>query len=172
MWGTHPTPHSRLKYCWHNALSRNLTISCWPVRSLLARATRVLALDYAERVLADTRTRPYDVLSAATLVLSATRRDSEPYASAWKQIEAVARDPKNPASLDALAVLAQAEALPPINPIGGNASVSLESPPAQSPTPSTEGEPQPPRACIRHRLRLRRWNPRRAQYLRRNPAIR
>ena len=99
----------------------------------------VLALDYAERVLADKRTRPYDVLSAATLVLSATRRDSEPYASAWKQIEAVARDPKNPASLDALAVLAQAEALPPISPIGGSASVSLESPPAQSPTPAIEG---------------------------------
>ena len=34
----------------------------------------VLALDYAERVLADKRTRPYDVLSAATLVLSVTRR--------------------------------------------------------------------------------------------------
>ena len=106
----------------------------------------VLALDYAERVLADKRTRPYDVLSAATLVLSATRRDSEPYASAWKQIEAVARDPKNPASLDALAVLAQAEALPPISPIGGNASVSLESPPAQSPTPATEGAAASPGA--------------------------
>src|SRR5438067_896754 len=99
----------------------------------------VLALDYAERVLADKRTRPYDVLSAATLVLSTTRRDSEPYAIAWKQIEAVARDPKNPASLDALALLAQAEALPPISPIGSNASVSLESPPAQSPTPAIEG---------------------------------
>ena len=99
----------------------------------------VLALDYAERALADKRTRPYDVLSAATLVLSATGRDSEPYASAWKQIEAVARDPKNPASLDALAMLAQAEALPPISPIGSSASVSLESAPAQSPTPAIEG---------------------------------
>jgi hypothetical protein len=99
----------------------------------------VLALDYAERVLADKRTRPYDVLSAATLVLSATRRDSEPYASAWKQIEAVARDPKNPASLDALGVLAQAEALPPISPIGSSASISLESPSAQSPTPAIAG---------------------------------
>src|SRR6266513_1300660 len=106
----------------------------------------VLALDYAERVLADKRTRPYDVLSAATLVLSATRRDSEPYASAWKQIEAVARDPKNPASLDALAVLAQAEALPPISPIGGNTSVSLESPPAQSPTSAMEGAAASPGA--------------------------
>ena len=106
----------------------------------------LLALDYAERVLADKRTRPYDVLSAATLVLSATRRDSEPYASAWKQIEAVARDPKNPASLDALAVLAQAEALPPIPPIGGNASVSLESPPAQPPTPAIEGAAASPGA--------------------------
>ncbi len=70
----------------------------------------VLALDYAERVLADKRTKPYDILSAATLVLSVTSPYSPPYASAWQQIEAVARDPKNPASLDALALLAQEKA--------------------------------------------------------------
>jgi len=36
-------------------------------------------------------------------------------------------------------MLAQAEALPPISPIGGSASVSLESSPAQSPTPAIAG---------------------------------
>jgi hypothetical protein len=93
----------------------------------------VLAIDYAQRVLADKRAKPYNNLSAATLILSATRRDSPPYASAWKQIEAVARDPKNPASLDALAVLARDEALPPLSAIGTNASLSLE-----SSTPATQ----------------------------------
>jgi tetratricopeptide (TPR) repeat protein len=97
----------------------------------------VLAIDYAQRVLADKRAKPYNLLSAATLILSATRRDSPPYASAWKQIEAVARDPKNPASLDALAVLARDEALPPLSAIGTNASLSLESS-TPGPTPATQ----------------------------------
>ena len=97
----------------------------------------VLAIDYAQRVLADKRAKPYNNLSAATLILSATRRDSPPYASAWKQIEAVARDPKNPASLDALAVLARDEALPPLSAIGTNASLSLESS-TPGPTPATQ----------------------------------
>jgi Flp pilus assembly protein TadD len=92
----------------------------------------VLAIDYAQRVLADKRARPYDILSAATLILSATRRDSPPYADAWKQIEDVARDPKNPASLDALTLLARQEALPPLPPLS-NPSLSLAStPPPQS----------------------------------------
>ena len=81
----------------------------------------VLALDYAERALADKRARPYDILSAATLILSVTSPSSQPYASAWKQIEDVARDPKNPGSLDALTLLAREEALSPMTPIGGNA---------------------------------------------------
>src|SRR5262249_9811832 len=34
---------------------------------------RVLALDYAERALTDKRAKPYDILSAATLVLAPTR---------------------------------------------------------------------------------------------------
>jgi hypothetical protein len=97
----------------------------------------VLALDYAQRALADKRARPYDVLSAATLILSVTSPASQPYASAWKQIEDVARDPKNPASLDALAVLANEQALPPIPAIGSNASLSLESRPTPSPTAAT-----------------------------------
>ncbi len=87
----------------------------------------VLALDYAERVLADKRAKPYEILSAATLVLSVTSPYSQPYASAWKQIEDVARDPKNTGSLDALVVLANEEALPPLPAIGSNASLSLES---------------------------------------------
>jgi hypothetical protein len=106
----------------------------------------VLALDYAERALADKRAKPYEILAAATLVLSVTSPYSEPYASAWQQVEAAARDPKNPASLDALVVLANEQALPPIRRIGSNTSLSLESPgrrslgedgtPAPSPTPA------------------------------------
>ncbi len=87
----------------------------------------VLALDYAQRVLADKRARPYDILSAATLILSVTSPYSRPYADAWKQIEVAARDPKNPASLDALAVLANEQALPPMTPLGSNAALSLQS---------------------------------------------
>jgi tetratricopeptide (TPR) repeat protein len=107
----------------------------------------VLAVDYAERVLADKRTKPYDILSAATLVLSATGRDSQPYTDAWKQIEALARDPKNPGSLDALAVLANEQALPPMPAFGGTASLSLESPPIPSPTPVSHGATVPSEAA-------------------------
>jgi hypothetical protein len=94
-----------------------------------------LALDYAERVLADKRAKPYEILSAATLILSVTSPYSEPYASAWKQIEDVARDPKKTASLDALAVLANEQALPPMMAPSGNRSLSLDSTPA----PATQG---------------------------------
>ena len=96
-----------------------------------------LAVDYAERGLADKRTKPYEILSAATLILSATSPYSEPYASAWRQIENVARDPRNPASLDALVFLAREQALPPIPPIG-NASLSLESGPRPAATPAAQ----------------------------------
>jgi Thioredoxin domain-containing protein len=98
----------------------------------------VLALDYAERALADKRARPYDILSAATLILSVTSPSSQPYASAWKQIEDVARDPKNPGSLDALAVLANEQALPPMTQIGSNAALSLQSASMPQPTPATQ----------------------------------
>jgi hypothetical protein len=98
----------------------------------------VLALDYGERALVDKRAKPYETLSAATLILSVTSPYSEPYARAWRQIEDVARDPKNAASLDALAVLANEQALPPIPAIGSNTSLSLESRPAPQPTPPTQ----------------------------------
>jgi Flp pilus assembly protein TadD len=109
----------------------------------------VLALDYAERALADKRARPYETLAAATLVLSVTSPSSQPYAKAWRQIENVARDPKNPGSLDALVVLAREEARPPMPPIDGDASLFLDRPGSRSlgedgtstpqPTPATEG---------------------------------
>jgi hypothetical protein len=109
----------------------------------------VLALDYAERALADKRARPYETLAAATLVLSVTSPSSQPYAKAWQQIENVARDPKNPGSLDALVVLAREEARPPMPPIDGDASLFLARPGSRSlgedgtstpqPTPATEG---------------------------------
>ena len=108
----------------------------------------MLAVDYAERVLADKRTRPYDILSAATLILSVTSPYSRPYANAWQQIEAVARDPRNPGSLEALVLLAREEALPPMPAIGGNTSLSLESLPAQSPTPAIEGAAASPGAVV------------------------
>ena len=103
-----------------------------------------LALDYAQRVLADKSAKPYDILSAATLVLSLTSPYSPPYTSAWQQIEAVARDPKNPASLDALVVLAREEALPPMS-ANRTTSLSLETQPQRKPliegTPSTDSTP-------------------------------
>jgi hypothetical protein len=91
----------------------------------LRRSDPVLALDYAERVLADKRAKPYDILSAATLMLSVTRPSSPPYTRAWKQIEEVARDQKDPASLDALVLLASKDALAPL-PQMTNTALSLE----------------------------------------------
>jgi hypothetical protein len=91
-----------------------------------------LAVDYAQRALADKRARPNDILAAATLILSVTSPYSQPYGNAWQQIESVARDPKNPASLDALTLLARQEALPPLPPLS-NPSLSLaNTPPPQS----------------------------------------
>jgi len=106
----------------------------------------VLALDYAERVLADKRAKPLEIASAATLVLSLTSPSSPRYAEAWKRIEDLARDPKNPASLGALVLLANEKSVPPMPAIGANTSLSLESPgrrslgedgtPAPSPAPA------------------------------------
>jgi len=121
----------------------------WAGQVASRQSDPVLALDYAERVLADKRAKPYEIASAATLVLSLTSPSSQRYAEAWKQIEDVARDPKNPASLGALVLLANERAVPPMPAIGGNTSLSLEgrgrrspgeeSTPAPSPTPATEG---------------------------------
>jgi len=111
----------------------------WAGQVASRQSDPVLALDYAERVLADKRAKPYEIASAATLVLSLTSPNSQLYAQAWKRIEDVARDPKNPASLGALVLLANEQAVPPMPAIGGNTSLSLESTPAPSATPATQG---------------------------------
>ena len=110
----------------------------WAGQVAARQSNPELALDYAQRVLADKRAKPYDVLSAATLVLSLTSPDSQPYADAWQQIEKAARDPKNPGSLEALVLLANEKAAPPMPAIGGNTSLSLESTPAPSPIAATQ----------------------------------
>ena len=105
----------------------------------------VLAADYAQRALGDKRAKPYETMAAAALLLSVTSPSSEPYAGAWRQIEDIARDPKNPASLDALTVLAREEAIPPTSAIGGDTSLSLEStsPPQPTLAPQLQGIPPP-----------------------------
>ena len=106
----------------------------WAGQVASRQSDPVLALDYAERVLADKRAKPYEIASAATLVLSLTSPNSQLYAQAWKRIEDVARDPKNLASLGALVLLANEQAVPPMPAIGDNTSLSLESTSTPSPT--------------------------------------
>jgi tetratricopeptide (TPR) repeat protein len=76
--------------------------------------------------MADKRANPYDILSAAILILSVTTPESPPYISAWKRIEDVARDPGNPASLDALVFLAQQQSVAPGRSTGNDISGSFE----------------------------------------------
>jgi hypothetical protein len=109
----------------------------WAGQVASRQSDPVLALDYAERVLTDKRAKPYDIASAATLILSVTSPYSGAYARAWKQIEDIARDPKNPASLGLLALLANEQAVPPLSPPASNLSLSLESPPTESATSAT-----------------------------------
>src|SRR5438477_7463714 len=86
------------------------------------RKNPLLAVDYAERVMSDNRAKPYEILSAAILVLSVTTPESAAHISAWKRIEDVARDPGNAASLDALVFLANQQSLSPARPTAGNQS--------------------------------------------------
>lgn len=111
----------------------------WASQVASRQSDPVLALDYAERVLADERAKPYETGSAATLVLSLTSPYSQRYAEAWKRIENLARDAKNPASLGALVLLANEQAVPPMPAVGSNTSLSLESTPAPFPTPAIQG---------------------------------
>ena len=102
------------------------------------RSDGVLAVDYAERVLGDKRTKPYEILSAAVLVLSVTTRDSPPHIRAWKRIEDLATNPGNEASLDALVFLAQQQSLAPQQPLApATADTSLSLGPATTPQPTT-----------------------------------
>ncbi len=101
------------------------------------RSDAVLAVDYAERALADKLAKPYDILSAATLVLSVTTRDSQPYIDAWKRIEDLARDPKNAVSLEALVFLAREQSRAPAPSTSDNASLSLGGVASAQTTPGT-----------------------------------
>jgi hypothetical protein len=101
------------------------------------RSDAVLAVDYAERALADKLAKPYDILSAAILVLSVTTRDSQPYLDAWKRIEDLARDPKNAVSLEALVFLAREQARAPAPSTSDNASLSLGGVASAQTTPGT-----------------------------------
>jgi tetratricopeptide (TPR) repeat protein len=85
----------------------------------------LLASDYADRVMADKRAKSYDILSAVTLVVSITTRESLPHINAWKRIEDIARDAENPASLDALMFLATQQAQAPRSVIPSEARLSL-----------------------------------------------
>ena len=109
----------------------------WAGQLASRQSDPVLALDYAERVLADKDAKPYEIASAATLILSLTSPSSQRYAEAWKRIEDVARDKKNPAALGALVLLANEKAVPP-TPAIRDSSVSLESNPLPSATPATQ----------------------------------
>ena len=111
----------------------------WAGQVAARQSNPEMALEYAQRVLADKRAKPAEILSAATLILSVTSPYSQPYARAWKQIEDIARDQNHPGSLDALVVLAREDGVPPMSPPVADASLSLEGPSAQSPTPKIEG---------------------------------
>ena len=111
-----------------------------PIDVLLAgqlavrRSNAVLAVDYAERVMADKRAKPYEILSAAILVLSITTPESPPHAVAWKRIEDLAHDPRNVASLDALVFLANQQSLAPPSKTRNDTSFSLGIGAAPQPT--------------------------------------
>jgi tetratricopeptide (TPR) repeat protein len=115
-----------------------------PVDLLLAgqvavrRKDGVLAVDYAQRALADKRARPNEILSGAILILGITKPDSPPHAAAWKRIEDLAHDRGNAASLDALVFLAQQQSLAPQQPLAPlTADTSLSLGPATTPQPTT-----------------------------------
>ena len=93
----------------------------------------VIAVDYAERALADKRTRPNEILSGAILILSVTKPDSSPHINAWKRIEEIARDPANPSSLDALVFLAQQQSLAPKGSVDTSFSLDRNAAPGQQP---------------------------------------
>ncbi|MBA3833108.1 MAG: hypothetical protein H0X34_14680 [Chthoniobacterales bacterium] len=93
------------------------------------------ALDYAERALNDSRSKPNEVFSAAILTLSVAGPESTSYASAWKRIEDLARDSANVISLDALSFLAQQRA--PTSPSEGDNSTALSLAQTAAPRPVT-----------------------------------
>ncbi len=65
------------------------------------------AIDHAERILADERAGPKEKLGANLIILSNTQRDTPVFRAASERLLAIARDERNLAAPQALAVLAQ-----------------------------------------------------------------
>lgn len=126
-----------------------------PIDILLAgqlavrRSDALLTVDYAERTLADKRASPYEILSAAILVLSVTSPESPRHISAWKRIEDLARDPRNAASLDALVFLAHQQSLAPSRLTGEETPFSLRAGTAPPPV-TTMGPVEVANALEKH----------------------
>ena len=83
------------------------------------------ALGYAERILGDTSSDSREQLGANLLVLANMPSDSPAYAKASENLLNIARDETNPASAQALAVLAQQRAPALTNPVTETLAISL-----------------------------------------------
>ncbi|PYK76763.1 MAG: hypothetical protein DME39_00030 [Verrucomicrobia bacterium] len=103
------------------------------------RQNGVLALDYTERATTDPRAKPNELLAGAVLVLSMTKPNSPPYSKAWESIVKLARDPANPASLDALVFLARQQSRAPSSFPGEETPFSRDV--RAAPQPETTMEP-------------------------------
>jgi len=68
------------------------------------------AVTYAERILSDNRSNPREVLGANLLILANRSAESDSYKAAFDRLLRIARDERNPASAQALAVIAQQRA--------------------------------------------------------------
>jgi hypothetical protein len=73
----------------------------------LARGLTDSGLRYGEKALSDSRATSQDAVSAAALVFQTDSLDSPGRAEACARLASVARDPSDPAALDALALLAK-----------------------------------------------------------------
>ena len=103
------------------------------------RQNGVLALDYTERATTDPRAKSNELLAGAVLVLSMTKPNSPPYSKAWESIVKLARDPANPASLDALVFLARQQSRAPSSFPGEETPFSRDV--RAAPQPETTMEP-------------------------------
>src|SRR5262249_31443027 len=104
------------------------------------RGDTVRAADYADRVLADKRAMPNDVLSAAILILGITTPESPPHLTAWKRIEDLARTSGNAVSLNALVFLASQQSQAPTRITGNDKPLALD---LRVPTPQPSGMHSP-----------------------------
>jgi Tfp pilus assembly protein PilF len=68
------------------------------------------AVKYAEQILSDNRSSPRELLNGNLLILSNTPRTSDSYKEAFARVLQIGRDESNPASAQALSVIAQQRA--------------------------------------------------------------